>query len=291
MAQERYNAKTKTGWKFEKGKSFYYLKGKKLSTKEVVARGLSPLTNFAKKVVEPLTEGAKNIAAGNTTWRRHPDSKTGESYLEYNTRKAKEQLAIQKKLDKNPNVIANQTAASTLSPSQYFGTGNFGDKATQTANIRNIDNMQISAEHRRNVAKDPFNVKHFMPVAISNAGTGFVKPGEPGFNLQRDVISNQGSTSESIVGKETSNTLRINKNDNQATPKAPIVKEKETRQALRSDVFTLDENNVPLGVMTRAQRRAWDANPDNQKLMRRRKEELRIPSRTYSSGNIGTGSG
>jgi hypothetical protein len=115
--------------------------------------------------------------------------------------------------------------------------------------------------------------------------------GEAGSNLNKDVISNQGSTSESIVGKETSNTLRINKNDNQATPKAAIVQEKETRQALRSDVFTLDKDGNALGVMTRAQRRAWDADPKNQELMRRRKDELRIPSRTYSSGDIGTGSG
>ena len=41
--------------------------------------------------------------------------------------------------------------------------------------------------------------------------------------------------------------------------------------------------------MTRAQRRAWDA--ANQDLMRKRKDQLRIPDRSYSSGTIRTGSG
>ena len=272
MAQgERYDAKTKTGWKFENGRSNYYLNGKKLSQSQIIRRGLKPLTDTIGKVFEPITSGAKNIATGNVTFLRHPDSPTGESRQAYNARIEKEKLAIQKKFNNNPNVKANQTAASTLNPNQYFGVGKYGDKTTQFQNL----NADIPEN------KDLFKGQ----MLISNGQ--LVQAGSPGFGLKIDKVSNQGSTSEVEVGNTNSQALT----SGQATPKAPIVQEKETRQALRSDVFTLDENNVPLGVMTRAQRRAWDANPDNQKLMRRRKEELRIHSRTYSSGNIGTGSG
>ena len=59
------------------------------------------------------------------------------------------------------------------------------------------------------------------------------------------------------------------------------------RGSLKSDVFTLGADGKPLGVMTRAQRRKWDAN--NQELLKR--NALTIANRTYSSGNIGTGSG
>ena len=248
---ERYDAKTKTGWKFEKGRSNYYLKGRKLSTREVVTRGLG---NFTRDFFEPITAGAVNLK---DKLRIHPKSVTGESVFDYNRRIAKEQLALKKKLDKNPNVVANRTAASTLSPSQYFGTGNFGDKAMQTANIRNIDNLQISAEHRRNVAKNPWAVEN-MPgrqVAISNAGTGFVKPGDPGFNLQRDVISNQGTDKESVVGNPISNTLKIDS----AIPKAAVENETENRKSLKSNVFTRHyKTGKELGVMTRNQRKAYE---------------------------------
>ena len=65
--------------------------------------------------------------------------------------------------------------------------------------------------------------------------------------------------------------------------------EPTNREQLKSDVFTLDKDGKPLGVMTRAQRRKWDA--ANQDLMRKRKNDLLIANRNYGSGAIGTGSG
>ena len=65
--------------------------------------------------------------------------------------------------------------------------------------------------------------------------------------------------------------------------------EPTNREQLKSDVFTLDKDGKPLGVMTRAQRRKWDA--ANQDLMRKRKNDLLIANRNYGSGGIGTGSG
>ncbi len=54
----------------------------------------------------------------------------------------------------------------------------------------------------------------------------------------------------------------------------------QTVQALlKSDVFTLDEDGNALGVMTRSQRRNWDA--ANQDLMRKRQNELKIADRSY----------
>ena len=63
------------------------------------------------------------------------------------------------------------------------------------------------------------------------------------------------------------------------------------RGTLKSDVFTLGKDGLPLGVMTRAQRRKWDADPKNQALMQQNIAKLKIQNRTYGSGNIGTGSG
>ena len=172
---QRYDEKTKTGWKFENGRSNYYVKGKKLSTKQVISRGLKPLTDTARKIVEPLTIGAKNIASGNVSWRRHPNSTTGESVLAYNTRIAKEQLKIQTDLDKNPNVIKNETDRKNLSASEFFGTGEFGDKDTQIANTRTIDNLQISKAYREKNDSDPWAVGNLpgTEIARSNAGTGY----------------------------------------------------------------------------------------------------------------------
>ncbi len=241
MAQgERYDAKTKTGWKFENGKSNYYLNGKKLSQSQIIRRGLKPLTNTIGKVFEPITSGAKNIATGNVTFLRHPDSPTGESRQAYNARIEKEKLAIQKEFNNNPNVKANQTAASTLNPDQYFGVGKYGDKATQFQNLN---------------AGIPENPNLFPGQTLISQGggnTAILQPGSPGFGLKIDKVSNQGSTSEDEVGNPNSQALKIG----QVDPVTPIVQEKNVT---KSNVFTKHyATGKTLGVMTRAKRRAYD---------------------------------
>ena len=79
-----------------------------------------------------------------------------------------------------------------------------------------------------------------------------VQPGSPGFGLKIDKVSNQGSTSESEVGNKNSQALKIE----QADPVTPIVNEKNVT---KSNVFTKHYGTgKTLGVMTRAQRRAYD---------------------------------
>ena len=166
-------------------------------------------------------------------------------------------------------IAKNQSDRSQMNAAEFFGTGKYGDNKTRLENIN---------------AGIPENPNLFKGQMLISNGQ-LVQAGSPGFGLKIDKVSNQGSTSEVEVGTVNSQAHT----PNQATPKAPIVKEKETRQALKSDVFTLDKDGNALGVMTRSQRRAWDA--ANQDLMRKRKNELRISDRSYSSGDIGTGSG
>jgi hypothetical protein len=67
---ERYNPKTKTGWKWEKGRSVYYKKGKKLNTRQHIGEALAPLVSGAKTIRDKL--------------RIHPDSETGETVFRHN---------------------------------------------------------------------------------------------------------------------------------------------------------------------------------------------------------------
>ena len=156
-------------------------------------------------------------------------------------------------------------------PDKFFGVCNFGDAVTRNKNI-NAD-----------IPENPNLFKGQTLISQGGGSTAILQPGDAGSNLNKDVISNQSNTSESIVGNENSNTLRINNAANSAEPKTPIVQEKETRQALKSDVFTLGKDGKPLGVMTRAQRRKWDA--DNQTTMQENIDRLKIQNRSYSSGN------
>ena len=240
---ERYDAKTQTGWKFEKGRSFYYLKGRKLSTAEVLRRGIG---DTVKEFFTPITSGAATLR---DKLRIDPRSETGESVFNYNQRTAKEKLALQKTLDKNPNVIANQADASKLSPSQYFGTGNFGDKDAQAANIRNIDNMQISAAYRAKVEADPWNPANFPgEVARSNAGDGYTT-NMPDLNKPSTITNKEKA-------EDINKTLSIANN----------------QSAFKSDVFTIDPaTGKAVGVMSRNKRRKFE-------------ERLKIHNNTAGAG-------
>jgi len=126
---ERYDPKTKTGWKFENGQSNYYVKGKKLSQIEIVKRGLAQggenIKGFASDVFSPLTSGAQTLKAKMT---RDPRSSMGDNVWTHN----KKLLALQAQLDKDPQVIANQQAlAASQSPAEFFGTNQYGDQSAQ----------------------------------------------------------------------------------------------------------------------------------------------------------------
>jgi len=69
---ERYNPKTKTGWKWEKGRSVYYKKGKKLNTRQHLGEAFAPLVSGAETIRDKL--------------RIHPDSETGETVFRHNKR-------------------------------------------------------------------------------------------------------------------------------------------------------------------------------------------------------------
>ena len=278
-----------SGYGLQNGKRVYYRKGKiapapsavvqdlLIENPKGIAKGLYKHSGLKSIVEEPGSLGIIDprlwLAMGrtkrniNTVGRKQGEVNPKNPNLIWDLKSGG---WVQNKAVTN-QIAKNQTDRSKMNAAEFFGTGKYGDTKTRLENIN---------------AGIPENPNLFKGQMLISNGQ-LVQAGSPGFGLKIDKVSNQGSTSEVEVGNTNSQALT----SGQATPKAPIVQEKETRQALRSDVFTLDENNVPLGVMTRAQRRAWDANPDNQKLMRRRKEELRIPSRTYSSGNIGTGSG
>ncbi len=129
---ERYDPKTKTGWKFENGQSNYYVKGKKLSQIEIVKRGLAQggenIKGFASDVFAPLTSGAQTLKAKMT---RDPRSSIGDNVWTHN----KKLLALQAQLDKDPKVIANQQAlAASQSPAEFFGTNQYGDRNAQITN-------------------------------------------------------------------------------------------------------------------------------------------------------------
>ena len=68
--------------------------------------------------------------------------------------------------------------------------------------------------------------------------------------------------------------------NNRAAGQPKVEKKSPQPPLLKSDVFTLDKDNNPLGVMTRARRRRWEAN--NQDLMRKNMERLKIANRTYT---------
>ena len=145
------------------------------------------------------------------------------------------------------------------------------------------DQHKLKIQNQQAGKENPNLFKGQMLISQGGGNTAILQPGSPGSNLNKDTVSNQGTDKNDFVGTPNSNTLKVNS----AIPEAPIVNETENRKLLKSDVFTLDENNKPLGVMTNAQRRKWDA--ANQELMR--KNQLKIGDRTYSSGDIGTGSG
>ena len=283
---QRYDEKTQTGWKFENGRSNYYVKGKKLSTKQVISRGLKPAADFAKNVASsvfaPITDGAKNIAQGNVTFLRHPKSTTGESRQQYNTRIAKEQLAIQKKLDENPEVLKNEAAKKNMSSDEFFGVGNYGDETVANANVRKFDNKAISAQHRLRISKlDPWSVAGLE--AKFGDGSKFSMS-----NL-KEVQENPGKGTTATGDNITDNTLLYKTTQEKTGEQKPFINQvssdvKPNRAGLKSDIFTLDADGKALGVMTRGQRRLWEA--ANQDLLA--KNKLKIGDRTYAN-RVGSG--
>ena len=73
---ERYNPKTRTGWKYENGKAVYYKKGKILNNRQ-------QLLSLGKDIAAPLVSGAQVIR---DRLKISPLSETGETAFEYKDR-------------------------------------------------------------------------------------------------------------------------------------------------------------------------------------------------------------
>jgi|GEM_PF-6947525 len=197
---ERYDPKTKTGWKFENGQSNYYVKGKKLSQLEIVKRGLAQggenILDTTKKLFTPVVNTTQNIKARMT---RDPRSPVGDNVWTHN----KKLLALQKELDKDPQVIANQQAlAASQSPAEFFGTNQYGDRNTQITN-------EIQASNSSRLGELKIGIDGQIDPAIQRAlgletgqmidGQNFVPTTyEPGSATQ--AYANTSSAKESILG-------------------------------------------------------------------------------------------
>jgi len=117
---ERYNPKTKTGWKFENGRTVYYKKGKILNNRQ-------QLLSLGKEIVAPLVSGAGAIR---DKLRISPLSETGESVFEYKTRTGaykKEQLP-----DVQPRTWSDP----------------YGAKSTEPSSIKNIPSEKPGNENK-----------------------------------------------------------------------------------------------------------------------------------------------
>ena len=101
--------------------------------------------------------------------------------------------------------------------------------------------------------------------------------------LNLEDVNKYGGITPTVGDYTALESLQIS-NRNQPSNKSELTIKKE-EPLLKSDVFTLDADGNRLGVMGHTQRRIWDKN--NQELMR--KNQLKIASRTYSSGFVGAG--
>lgn len=108
------------------------------------------------------------------------------------------------------------------------------------------------------------------------------------------AIKDMPQEEQSNVNKANEFVIKVTGGSNN---KVPVVKKEPEQPYLRSDVFTLDSEGNPLGVMSRSQRNKWDK--ENQALMIARqkglnkpdvpKSKLKISDRTYGSGFLGSG--
>ena len=109
----------------------------------------------------------------------------------------------------------------------------------------------------------------------------------------KDYSTGTGEPTNVVVDPAKAQVINVKSGkgkDDSITTKFPEEKVKEqkdvkpNRAALKSDVFTLDKDGNPLGVMTRGQRRRWEA--ANQDLLA--KNKLKIGDRTYAN-RVGSG--
>ena len=181
MAQgQRWDPKTKTGWKFENGKSNYYVNGKKLNT-------LSILRKQAGEVFAPLTSGAKTIRDKMTRDSRSP---IGDSVFEHN----KKLLAIKKEVDKNSNnktkndttVIDNGKVKNTMEALNNLSMLFIKDPETGVANVGpyapgHPDGLDQGygqyLQNRERIAEDP--------------NLGPLAPDQEGFNNYETYLRNK----------------------------------------------------------------------------------------------------
>ena len=228
---ERYDPKTKTGWKFENGQSNYYVKGKKLSQIEIVKRGLAQggenIKGFASDVFSPLTSGAQTLKAKMT---RDPRSSIGDNVWTHN----KKLLALQAQLDKDPKVIANQQAlAASQSPAEFFGTNQYGDRNTQITN-------EIQASNSSRLGELKIGIDGEIDPALQRAlgletgqmmdGQNFVPTTyEPGSVNQ--AYANTSSATEP-TGNE-SEVVTIDEKEKKKDDKKDNINKKENKEDLR----------------------------------------------------------
>ena len=138
---ERYNPKTKTGWKFENGRTVYYKKGKILNNRQ-------QLLSLGKQIFDPLISGAQTIR---DKLRISRLSETGESVFEYNKKQPERdsKIAYQEEIqDKMTQEQANLALRNyNFQKSQQEETAIRADREGQ------IDDLIADAMRRFGVAQ------------------------------------------------------------------------------------------------------------------------------------------
>ena len=141
------------------------------------------------------------------------------------------------------------------------------------------DQFRFSSPEGRYVFKDNAEQLRFES-NMTKAGIATL----PNFNTGTGVV--ETPKGDNIDLTQTTNTPKEQTKVQQAV--TPDVKSevKPNRAALKSDIFTLDKDGKPLGVMTRGQRRRWEA--ANQDTMAANIKKLKIGDRTYAN-RVGSG--
>ena len=154
-------------------------------------------------------------------------------------------------------------------------------------------------------AKQAKNQEKLFDLSLGTSYDHALNPGSPGYKdggeevatMVNGVLQPTGdySTGTGVVETPKGDNIDLtqtnyNPKEKEVVQKAvtPDVKSdvKPNRAALKSDIFTLDKDGKALGVMTRGQRRRWEA--ANQDTMAANIKKLKISDRTYAN-RVGSG--
>ena len=251
---ESYTDKKGVQWRWDPGKKEY-----------IRNYGVSPAAYVERKAKQALT-GVVN------TYKR-----VGTSALDkWNTSvENRKRMMIGEGSEDNPEFITNRRGTTIKNP-------NFTLPNRQDLSIQNTASIGDGTTNYAGSDTGLYMVNGFLQPRGSDVGLGTDKATQAAENKDNmnEVVTAPGPTT---------NYLKEWNTDMPTDAKSVKVEGSDLPNSgpLKSDVFTLGADGKPLGVMSRARRRKWDAN--NQALLK--KNALTIANRTYSSGNIGTGSG